>query len=106
MRRVVLLAVVLATMPAQALVRIKDITYPLGPRDYQLVGYGVVVGLQGTGDTLRNAPFTEQSTVSMLNRLGVNVTNQMRTRNIASVMVTAALPPFIAWGSTVDVTVS
>ncbi|MCX7900247.1 MAG: flagellar basal body P-ring protein FlgI [Methylocystis sp.] len=91
---------------AQAVVRIKDITYPQGPRDYQLVGYGVVVGLQGTGDTLRNAPFTEQSTVSMLNRLGVNVTSQMRTRNIAAVMVTAALPPFVGWGSTVDVTVS
>lgn len=102
---------------ASALVRIKDVTYPQGPRDYQLIGYGIVVGLQGTGDTLRNSPFTEQSASSMLDRMGVNVRgfgngpgggapSTMRTRNIAAVMVTAALPPFVNWGGTIDVTVS
>ncbi|KAF2990645.1 flagellar basal body P-ring protein FlgI [Methylocystis sp. MJC1] len=99
-------------------VRIKDITSTYGLRDYQLVGYGLVVGLQGTGDTLRNTPFTEQSLSSMLSRMGVNLnvgpnaaggppqTNLMRTRNLASVMVTASMPPFAAWGTTLDITVS
>lgn len=105
-RALVLIAVVICVTPAAALVRIKDVTFPQGPRDYQLIGYGVVVGLQGTGDTLRNAPFTEQTTVSMLNRLGVNVTTAMRTRNLAAVMVTASLAPFMNWGANVDVTVS
>lgn len=107
-RTLVIAAVFLTVTPAAALVRIKDITYPHGPRDYQLVGYGVVVGLQGTGDTLRNTPFTEQAASSMLDRMGVNVrpNNTMRTRNMAAVMVTASLPPFTNWGSTVDVTVS
>jgi flagellar P-ring protein precursor FlgI len=108
MRRLV--TVVLALLlcaPAWAGVRIKDITFPRGVRDFQLVGYGIVVGLQGTGDTLRNAPFTEQAVASMLDRLGVNVRNNaLRTRNIAAVMVTAALPPFVGWGSPIDVTVS
>lgn len=102
-------AVILSTSAAFALVRIKDITYPQGPRDYQLVGYGLVVGLQGTGDTLRNSPFTEQSISAMLDRMGVNVRPQtagMRTRNMAAVMVTTSLPPFMNWGSTLDVTVS
>ncbi len=109
MRRALLIAlIVLFPPPASALVRIKDITSPLGPRDYQLIGYGLVIGLQGTGDTMRNAPFTEQSTSAMLDRMGVNVrpNNSMRTRNVAAVMVTATLPPFANWGATVDVTVS
>jgi len=107
-RSLVIAAVFLVVTPASALVRIKDITYPQGPRDYQLVGYGVVVGLQGTGDTMRNAPFTEQATSAMLDRMGINVrpNNTMRTRNIAAVMVTTSLPPFMNWGSTLDVTVS
>jgi flagellar P-ring protein precursor FlgI len=101
-------AAFLVTASARADVRIKDITAPVGPRDYQLIGYGLVIGLQGTGDTMRNAPFTEQSTSALLDRMGVNVrpNNSMRTRNIAAVMVTASLPPFSNWGSTVDVTVS
>ncbi|BBU61655.1 flagellar P-ring protein 2 [Methylosinus sp. C49] len=108
MRRLVALALlVLMSAPALASVRLKDITFPRGAREYQLLGYGLVVGLQGTGDTLRNAPFTEQSVSSMLDRLGVNVRNSaLRTRNLAAVMVTAALPPFVGWGSTIDVTVS
>lgn len=109
MRRAIVIAAILLLAPvAVADVRIKDITTPIGPRDYQLIGYGLVIGLQGTGDTLRNAPFTEQSASALLDRMGVNVrpNNTMRTRNIAAVMVTAALPPFVGWGSTIDVTVS
>ncbi|RTL80288.1 MAG: flagellar basal body P-ring protein FlgI [Hyphomicrobiales bacterium] len=109
MRRFVVLAALLLFAPAaEADVRIKDITSPVGPRDYQLVGYGLVIGLQGTGDTMRNAPFTEQSTSALLDRMGVNVrpNNSMRTRNVAAVMVTASLPPFTSWGTTIDVTVS
>lgn len=106
-RSLAIAAFVLFVTPVAALVRIKDITYPQGPRDFQLVGYGIVVGLQGTGDTLRNAPFTEQSASSMLDRMGVNVrANTMRTRNMAAVMVTASMPPFVSWGATLDVTVS
>lgn len=116
MRRLLAAALLcLICAPALASVRIKDITSARGVREYQLLGYGIVVGLQGTGDTLRNAPFTEQSLSSMLDRLGINVrggpnggggNNQMRTRNLAAVMVTATLPPFAGWGSTLDVTVS
>ena len=109
MRRLIALVFVVFMAPsAHALVRIKDITSPQGPRDYQLLGYGLVIGLQGTGDTMRNAPFTEQSTSALLDRMGVNVrpNNIMRTRNIAAVMVTASLPPFGSWGTTIDVTVS
>jgi flagellar P-ring protein precursor FlgI len=92
---------------AAAAVRIKDIATLQGVRDNQLVGYGLVVGLQGTGDTLRNAAFTEQSLQSMLDRMGINVRGVLlRTRNVAAVLVTADLPPFIQPGARVDVTVS
>lgn len=108
MRSLVALCILLLAPAAHADVRIKDITAPVGPRDYQLIGYGLVIGLQGTGDTLRNAPFTEQSASALLDRMGVNVkpNNTMRTRNVAAVMVTSSLPPFVSWGSTIDVTVS
>lgn len=87
--------------------RIKDITNLQGVRDNQLVGYGLVVGLNGTGDTLRNAPFTGQSLQSMLDRMGIAIRNsQLRTRNVAAVVVTADLPPFIGEGERIDVTVS
>ncbi len=93
--------------PAAAAVRIKDITQLEGLRDNQLVGYGLVIGLNGTGDTLRNAPFTEQAIQSMLDRLGVNVRNvSLRTRNVAAVLVTADLPPFMNRGARIDVNVS
>ncbi len=73
-------------------VRIKDITTIKGVRDNQLVGYGLVIGLQGTGDSLRNSPFTEQSLQSMLDRMGVNVRSaNPRTRNVAAVVVTFVL---------------
>lgn len=88
-------------------VRIKDITTIKGVRENQLVGYGLVIGLQGSGDSLRNSPFTEQSLQSMLDRMGVNVrTNNPRTKNVAAVVVTADLPPFIGTGARIDVSVS
>lgn len=88
-------------------VRIKDIAAVEGVRENQLVGYGLVVGLQGTGDTLRNAAFSEQSLQSMLERLGVNVRDSaLRTRNVAAVIVTAELPAFAGAGSRIDVNVA
>ncbi len=97
-----------ATASAQA-TRIKDITDLKGVRANQIVGYGLVVGLNGTGDTLRNSPFTQQSVQAMLDRMGVNIRGSQyepRTRNVAAVMVTAELPPFASKGSRFDVTVS
>ena len=87
--------------------RIKDIANLKGVRDNQMVGYGLVIGLNGTGDTLRNSPFTEQSLQSMLDNMGINVRGtSLRTRNVAAVIVTADLPPFVAGGSRIDVTIS
>ncbi len=87
--------------------RIKDITDFEGVRENQLVGYGLVVGLNGTGDSLNNSPFTQQSLISMLERLGVNTRgNDIRTDNVAAVVVTANLPPFAMQGSRIDITVS
>jgi flagellar P-ring protein precursor FlgI len=93
--------------PATASTRIKDIASIQGVRDNQLIGYGLVTGLNGTGDTLRNSPFTEQSLQSMLDYMGVNVRgSNLRTRNVAAVMVTANIPAFAGVGSRIDVTVS
>ncbi len=87
--------------------RIKDIVAIEGVRENQLVGYGLVVGLNGTGDGLNNSPFTEQSLIAMLERLGVNIRGQnLNTGNVAAVMVTANLPPFINQGSKIDVNIS
>ncbi len=87
--------------------RIKDIADFEGIRENQLVGYGLVVGLNGTGDSLNNAPFTQQSLIGMLERLGVNTRGiSLKTKNVAAVMVTATLPPFARRGSRIDVTVS
>ena len=75
--------------------RVKDLIEIEGIRDNMLVGYGLVVGLNGTGDSLKNAPFTQQSIQTMLERLGVNTRGQtMQTKNVAAVMVTANLPAF------------
>lgn len=88
-------------------VRIKDITSVRGERPNQLIGYGIVAGLKGTGDSLRNAPFTEQSVNSMLDRMGVNIRGLgARTRNVAAVLVTAELPPFAAAGNRIDVNIT
>lgn len=109
MRRLLLIVCLflVAGPQAPAATRIKDITAVQGVRPNQLVGYGLVVGLNGTGDSLRNSPFTAQSLQSMLDQLGVNVRNaNPRTRNVAAVMVTAELPPYAKPGSRMDVTVS
>jgi flagellar P-ring protein FlgI len=93
--------------PEASATRIKDITSVQGIRDNQLVGYGLVIGLAGTGDSFRNSPFTEQSMRSMLRRMGVGIEpGSMRSKNVAAVAVTATLPPFISEGSRIDVEVS
>ncbi|HEX8231828.1 MAG TPA: flagellar basal body P-ring protein FlgI, partial [Caulobacteraceae bacterium] len=102
-----LLALGLVAPAAEARSRIKDIVSFEGVRENQLVGYGLVVGLNGTGDSLRNAPFTRQSLEAMLERLGVNTRGSpVDTKNVAAVMVTAKLPAFAAAGSQIDVSVS
>src|SRR6202012_1271039 len=102
-----LVAVTFAASPAAATSRIKDLASIEGVRQNQLIGYGLVVGLNGTGDTLNNSPFTKQSLQAMLERLGVNIRGQqIRTGNVAAVMVTADLPPFATQGTRVDVTAS
>jgi len=95
--------------PAAAQVRIKDITDVEGVRTNQLVGYGLVVGLNGTGDKLDNAAFTRESLTAMLERLGVTTADletKVDTKNVAAVMVTATLPAFAHAGDRMDVTVS
>ena len=88
-------------------VRIKDLVEFDGVRSNDLIGYGLVVGLNGTGDGIRNAPFTEEIMSNILERLGVNITGeQFRPKNVAAVFVTASLPPFSRVGSQIDVTVS
>ncbi|WOS63362.1 flagellar basal body P-ring protein FlgI [Sinorhizobium fredii] len=92
--------------PAYAASRIKDVASLQAGRDNQLIGYGLVVGLQGTGDSLRSSPFTDQSIRAMLQNLGISTQGgESRTRNVAAVLVTATLPPFASPGSRVDVTV-
>jgi len=104
---VVLFATHIPTLGVADSVRIKDLVEFDGVRGNDLVGYGLVVGLNGTGDGLRNAPFTEEIMSNILERLGVNVTGeQFRPNNVAAVFVTAALPPFARGGSQIDVTVS
>lgn len=109
-----LLAVMLGSSPAMAdgaplggSIRIKDLVEFDGVRSNDLVGYGLVVGLNGTGDGLRNSPFTEEILSNLLERLGVNVTGeQFQPKNVAAVFVTASLPAFSRAGAKIDVTVS
>ncbi|MGE4221193.1 MAG: flagellar basal body P-ring protein FlgI [Alphaproteobacteria bacterium] len=97
----------LAAAPANAQSRIKDIVAFEGVRDNLLVGYGLVVGLNGTGDSLSSAIFTKESLIGMLERMGVNARdNALKTDNVAAVMVTGTLPPFGRHGSRLDVQVS
>ncbi len=104
------LLVLLTLLPSWAMaspVRLKDLVTLDGVRGNDVVGYGLVVGLNGTGDGIRNAPFTEDIMANILERLGVNVTGeQFRPKNVAAVLVTATLPPFARAGSQIDVTVS
>lgn len=101
------LCVNLAASAAATPIRLKDLVEFDGVRGNDLVGYGLVVGLNGTGDGIRNAPFTEEILGNILERLGVNVSGeQFRPKNVAAVIVTAELPPFSRAGSQIDVTVS
>ncbi len=101
------LFVIITLATANAASRIKDIVEFEGVRDNMLVGYGLVVGLNNTGDTLKDGHFTKQSLQAMLNRLGVKPTDSgLDSENVAAVMVTASLPPFARQGSHIDVTVS
>ena len=109
LRLLILLLSFAAALPADAQVRIKDIADVEGVRENQLIGYGLVVGLNNTGDKIDNAVFTRESLIGMLERLGVNTRDQVskiKTKNIAAVMVTADLPAFSRSGSRIDVAVS
>lgn len=104
---VLALGVALPSTAAFATSRIKDLANIEGVRQNQLIGYGLVVGLNGTGDTLNNIPFTKQSLQAMLERMGVNIRGAtIRTGNVAAVMVTGNLPAFGTQGTRMDVTVS
>lgn len=99
--------VLFAAHPAMAQTRIKDIVDVESVRENQLVGYGLVVGLKGTGDRLRNSPFTEVSLKAMMERMGVSVRDMdMKTANVAAVTVTANLPSYARKGSRFDVQVA
>jgi flagellar P-ring protein precursor FlgI len=106
----IVLALALATVappPAQAAPRIKDLVEIEGVRGNDLVGYGLVVGLAGTGDGIRNSPFTEEALANLLERLGVNVSGEsFRPKNVAAVIITATLPAFSRIGGRIDITVS
>ncbi|AXV17184.1 flagellar biosynthesis protein FlgI [Neorhizobium sp. SOG26] len=112
MAAIALVGALLATAPAvgqtnSVSARIKDIASLQAGRENQLIGYGLVVGLQGSGDSLRSSPFTDQSMRAMLQNLGISTQgSQSNAKNVAAVMVTANLPPFASPGSRIDVTVS
>jgi flagellar P-ring protein precursor FlgI len=104
---VMLMVALLLPWSAFATSRIKDIADFEGVRDNQLVGYGLVVGLNGTGDDLKKSVFTRESLIGMLERLGVNARDtKLDTKNIAAVMVTAALPPFGRQGTRIDIEIA
>ncbi len=112
MRRLIafsLITILLAASAAPALAygpRIKDVAKLQGVRSNQLVGYGLVVGLAGTGDSDKST-FTVQSIVNMLKTFGITVsTSQLKPKNVGAVIVTAQLPPFVNPGDTIDITVS
>ncbi len=104
---ILVLTCLMPTLAVASPIRLKDLVEFDGVRGNDLVGYGLVVGLNGTGDGLRNSPFTEEIMTNILERLGVNVTGErFRPNNVAAVLVTAVLPPFSRVGSQIDVTVS
>src|SRR4051812_5347464 len=107
---IMLLALAATAIPAAATSRIKDVADFEGVRENQLVGYGLVVGLDGTGDDMKKkAPFTRESLIGMLERLGVKINRDnadLETKNLAAVMVTATLPPFARQGGEIDVNVA
>ena len=92
---------------ANASSRIKDISDIEGVRENYLIGYGLVVGLNGTGDSISSMAFTEESLIGMLERLGVNTRDgKIKTKNVAAVMVTGSLPAFARQGTRIDVAIS
>jgi flagellar P-ring protein precursor FlgI len=103
-----LLVIALLLPMSAAADRIKDMASIQGVRDNQLLGYGIVVGLDGSGDQTTQTPFTVQSIISMLSQMGVNLPagTSLQLKNVAAVMVTATLPPFSKPGQTIDVTAS
>jgi flagellar P-ring protein precursor FlgI len=108
MKYIVAALLTLYVYDVYGLVRIKDIVYFEGIRENMLVGYGLAVGLNSTGDNLRNSGFTQNSLMDYLTRMGVSTTNipNLNTRNVASVMVTASLPPFARPGNMINVQIS
>ena len=104
-----LLAALLLAAPARA-TRIKDLAGLEGVRENQLMGYGLVIGLNGTGDDIKKSVFTKQAIANMVKRMGMGMTadvfRQMKTENVAAVMVTAQLPAFARPGTTIDILVS
>lgn len=110
MIRAFLLALAICPLALETMaqdIRLKDLVEFDGVRGNDLIGYGLVVGLNGTGDGLRNSPFTEEIMANILERLGVNVAGeQFRPKNVAAVFVTSSLPPFARVGGQIDVTVS
>lgn len=104
----VLAAALLGLAPAAQAARLKEVASVQGVRSNQLVGYGLVVGLDGTGDQTTQTPFTTQSLNAMLQQMGVTVPpgTSVQLRNVAAVMITASLPPFAQPGQTIDITVS
>jgi len=105
----ILAVLLLMLMPfAASADRIKDVASIQGVRDNQLLGYGLVVGLDGSGDQTTQTPFTVQSVISMLSQLGVNLPQgtSLQLKNVAAVVVTATLPPFAKPGQVIDVTAS
>lgn len=103
----VLMLTSLVSMPLHA-ERLKDLASIQGVRDNPLIGYGLMVGLDGSGDQTMQTPFTTQSLTNMLGQLGITVPpgTNMQLKNVAAVMITAALPPFVRPGQTIDITVS
>lgn len=100
-------AVLMFSSPAFASSRIKDISDIEGVRENYLIGYGLVVGLNGTGDSISSMAFTEESLIGMLERLGVNTRDgKIKTKNVAAVMVTGSLPAFARQGTRIDVSIS
>ena len=104
---IAILLTLAVTPVAQSQTKLRDILDIEGVRTNDLVGYGIVVGLNGSGDSVRNSPFTEDSLSNMLERLGVNVQGEdIRPNNVAAVLVTATLPAFARSGSSIDVSVA
>lgn len=102
------MVIMLVAAPPASAERVKDLASIQGVRDNQLIGYGLVVGLDGSGDQTTQTPFTVQSTISMLAQLGVTLPpgTSLQLKNVAAVMVTATLPPFARAGQTIDITAS